>query len=69
MVASPVLSTILLERSVSLPAALLAPSLLLLPGDGLLLCALWLPLLLGLLSSLSLLLRSLLLSLLGALLG
>ena len=63
------MSTILLERSMPLRAALLSPSLLLLPRHCLLLCALWLPLLLGLLSTgCLLLLRSRLLSLLASLL-
>jgi len=67
MVAGPALRTILLEGGVPLPAALLPPSLLLLPRGGLLLGALWLALLLGLLSTLSLLLRPRLPGLLGSL--
>ncbi len=62
MVALPVLIAPLLPGTVPLPAAAVLPSLLVLPGDRLLLRALWL-LLLGLL----LLLRPLLLSLLGPL--
>jgi len=46
MFASPALCTILLERSMPRPAALLPPPLLLLPGDGLLFGALWLSLVL-----------------------
>jgi hypothetical protein len=58
MIARPVLGTILLKRSMPLPTAILCPSPLLLPGDGLLLGALGLR---------SLLLPSLLLLLLGGL--
>jgi hypothetical protein len=68
MIAGPVLSAILLERAMSLPCALRRPSLLLLPGDRLLLRPLRLRLLPGLPGSLSGLCALLLLWLLRSLL-